>query len=276
MLKALSSQYSNPLPILLGIAIFIYLVLRVFIMPMSDDEAITVLLHTPMNLMDVLITGQPNTMWAPNNHILNTIFMKLEIALFGRKDWAVRLHILAAFIICYYYTYKIIHVFTPSKFRQLLYLLIIFFNPYLLDFFGIARGYAISFAGFSAAFYYFLLYTDNPSIPLLRNMFIALFIAVWANFSTLYLVLLISILLFLEIYKSKNKIEAKQHIIFIIVSCLMTFVIILFPLLKTLASGDTFGGNTGLFQDCIVNYISQYIHHNPKLDRHAFYMPNWK
>lgn len=92
----------NQLPLLLGISIFIYLILRVFLMPISDDEFITVDLHASQSWWGVLTTGNPNIDWAPNNHVLNTLFMKLEILIFGRKDWAVRLHVIVAFIVCFY------------------------------------------------------------------------------------------------------------------------------------------------------------------------------
>ena len=119
-----------PLPIwMLGFALLVYLVLRVFIVPVSDDEYITVNVHATMGWWDVIITGQPNIVWAPNNHVLNTLFIKLEMLLFGRKDWAIRLHILAAFILSFYYAARIIRLITPSVIRQLLYLLILFFNP---------------------------------------------------------------------------------------------------------------------------------------------------
>jgi len=246
----------NSLPILLGTALFVYLVLRVLIMPISDDEYITVYRHVSSSWWNILISRQPQPEWAPNNHVLNTLLMKLEIRIFGRKDWAVRLHILAAFVFAFYYSTKIIQLFTPSKIRQFLYLLILFFNPYLLDFFGIARGYAMSIAGFTAAFYYFTLYTESHSLQHLRNTFIALFLAVWSNFSTLYLLVLMVILFCIEIYNNKNKIDVKRHLIYIIISCLLIMIIIICPLIETLTSGDTFGGKTGIFQDCIVNYIS--------------------
>ncbi|MBK7698391.1 MAG: hypothetical protein IPJ39_06530 [Saprospiraceae bacterium] len=58
-------------------------------------------------------------------------------------------------------------------------------------------------------------------------------------------------------------------------SCLIG-VIIIFPILKTLSSPIVYGGNTGVFQDMIVNYISLYIHHNPKIDRHLQITQDWK
>ena len=101
-MKAQFTNHFKYLPIFIGVSIFVYLVLRIFLMPISDDEFITVDLHASQNWINVLITGNPSIDWAPNNHVLNTLFMKLEILIFGRKDWAVRLHVIVAFIVCFY------------------------------------------------------------------------------------------------------------------------------------------------------------------------------
>ncbi|MBK7936566.1 MAG: hypothetical protein IPJ82_05540 [Lewinellaceae bacterium] len=263
-------------PIILGIALFIYLVLRVFIMPISDDEFITVDMHASQSWWGVLTTSQPSVDWAPNNHILNTLFVKLEIALFGQKDWAVRLHILASFAVCYYFIYSTLKCFTNSTTRQTLYLLVIFFNPYLLDFFGIARGYAMSIAAYSAAYYYIILYSEGLSLAHLRNAFIALFFSIWSNFSALYFLLLISVLTGFVIYKNRHQVDYKKHLLYIAIAGCATMLIIFLPLTKTLASSQTFGGKTGIFQDCAVHYINQYIHFNPNISRHDLWTPGWK
>jgi hypothetical protein len=245
-------------------------------MPISDDEYITMGWHATMNWWDVLTTGQSNIVWAPNNHVLNTIFIKLEIALFGKKDWAVRLHILAAFVFAYYYAVKIIQLLTPSRIRQLLYLLILFFNPYLLDFYGIARGYAMSMAGFMAAFYYFLMFTETLSLKYLRNIFLGMLVAVWSNFSALYLLVLLVVLICVEIYSNKNKINAKRYLAELFMANAAIVIIILLPLIRTIRSEESFGGKTGLFQDCVVNYVNQFIHQNSQLNRHALFAAGWK
>lgn len=274
-MNPLTTKYLT-LPNLFGAALFIYVALRIFIVPISDDEYITVDLHASQNWWGILTTAQPSIEWAPNNHILNTLFMKLEILLFGRQDWAVRLHILAAFVVCYYYIYQTLQLFTPSVVRQGLYLLVIFFNPYLLDFFGIARGYAMSIAAYSAAFYYLMLYSEQLSPKYLRNTFIALFLAVWSNFSALYLQLLISGLMVWVMYQHRRSIDYKRHFLYVAIANCAVLLIIFLPLLRTLASDQTFGGKTGVFQDCVVHYINQYIHFDRHINRHETWTSGWK
>ncbi|MEO6131954.1 MAG: hypothetical protein ABIQ02_08895 [Saprospiraceae bacterium] len=269
-------KYDNKLPALLGVLLFIYLLFRVILMPITIDEYTSINVHASMSWWDIIKTGQPNIVWAPNNHILNTLFIKLEWAIFGKKDWALRLHILGAFVVCFIYTVKIFQRITTSKIRQVLYLIIFFVNPYLLDFFGIARGYALSIAAFNAAFYYFMLYTEELKIKNLRYAFVSLFLAVWANFSALYVLTLIVVLFCYLIYSNRKTIRIKQAFLAMAIACCGIAGIIIVPLLKTLRSEESYGGKTGLFQDTVVNYIYQFIHFNPYINRHAVFAPGWK
>ncbi|MBK7806189.1 MAG: hypothetical protein IPJ51_07820 [Saprospiraceae bacterium] len=262
--------------LIIGIGLTFYIIARIFLVPVSDDEYITVHFHASQNFWNIITTGQTDLFWAPNNHILNTIFMKIEILLFGRKDWAVRLHLVLAIVIGLFYSYKIISKFTSSEFRKSLYLLIIFFNPYLLDFFGLARGYALSISAFIAAFYYLTEYSEHHSIKSLKYIFFWMFISIWSNFSALYLLAGMILILMYELFKNKDLEIIKQHTIVSIISLSFISIIIFLPLIRTIASGETYGGKTGLFSDCVVNYINQYIHHNPKIDRNKMIPPELK
>lgn len=110
----------------------------------------------------------------------------------------------------------------------------------------------------------------------LKLVFISLFFSIWSNLSAIYFLVLFSILLIFIIYKSRNEIRVKNHLLIIIISSLIILVINLFPLIKTLKSPDTFGGKIGIFHDTIVSYISHYIHFNEQIERHNNFTPDWK
>jgi hypothetical protein len=46
--------------------------------------------------------------------------------------------------------------------------------------------------------------------------------------------------------------------------------------METMASKDTFGGKTGVFQDCVVHYINQYIHFDHHINRQEVWPSGWK
>lgn len=84
------------------------------------------------------------------------------------------------------------------------------------------------------------------------------------------------LILMYELFKNKDLEIIKQHTIVSIISLSFISIIIFLPLIRTIASGETYGGKTGLFSDCVVNYINQYIHHNPKIDRNKMIPPELK
>jgi hypothetical protein len=262
------------LPYLLGFGLFIYLVLRAFLVAMTDDECITVYYHVSENWWSIVTTSAPNQGWAGNNHVLNTLFMKLEMVIFGKHDWALRLHILGSFVICYYFTLKIIEQITPSPLKQFFYLSIIFLNPFLLDFFAIARGYAISLAAWSYAFYYFLSYSKALNLADLRRVIIGLFLGVWSNFSMLYLVLFFGFMFLHVFYRQKKADFVLKHFVCLVLGYLFIIAVNVVPLYKSIKGSEIYGGATGIFKDIVVGAINGFLH-SGKIGRFDQFNENW-
>ncbi len=268
-------DHISRLPLLLGIGIFVYLALRTVMVAMTDDECITMQYHVYENWGNLLTDGLENQGWAGNNHVLNSIFMKLELMVFGKKDWALRLHILLAFVVCYCYTSKTIAQVSPSPIQQFCYLAVLFLNPFLLDFFGLARGYALSMAGGSMAFYYFSKYYETPTLPLLRNVVIGLFIAIWANYSAFYSAFLIGLLILYVFYQYRKSDFVLKHFGYLVLGYLAILLVNALPLYRTIVANNAYGGKTGIFHDMVVGSIECYIHHNILINRFAKYNETW-
>ena len=84
-----------------------------------------------------LLFGTANTHW------LNSFFMRLWMSIFGNEAFTLRLHSLLA--LPFYATgiYRLSrHV--DSRFWAFLFYVFVLFNPYILDFFTVARGYALA------------------------------------------------------------------------------------------------------------------------------------
>lgn len=258
---------SNVLPLALGGFLFIYLALRAALIPITDDEYISMHYHVSQDLWALLTTGQPNQGWAPNNHVLNSLLIKLEIGILGKHDWSVRLHSLASFVLCYAYVWRLLKRVTPSVTRQFLYLLFLFLNPYLLDFFSLARGYALSFAGWSMAFYYFIAYTQQPSNRNLWATMVGLFVAVWSNFSAIYYLMIFGLMFLNDFYRHQKAYFNVKHLLYWAISYVLIGIIIAVPLYRTVKSGETFGGTEGLFKNSVVSYVERFLYFNPRIGR---------
>ena len=263
------------LTLVLGIALFVYVTLRAVFVPITDDEYISLHFHVSENWWAILTTGLPNQGWAGNNHILNSLFMKMEMHLFGQRDWALRLHSLATFAVCYGFVREIIKEVTPSVSRQFYYLILIFLNPYLLEFFGLARGYGLSMAAWSAAFYFFIKYTQGQKAPDLWRVLWALFLAIWSNFSAIYLAFLLGLLFLIEFYQHRRSGFIRKHFVYLTVGSLFIGIVNSVPFYRSFKNSDIYGGNTGLFQDVVVTSIERFVRSNQQIDRFRFLVSNW-
>ncbi len=271
-----STNKSSTLPFVLGGLILIYLLLRAVVVPITVDEYLTLRYFVEHDWISVLTSWHPDITHASNNHVLNSILFKLSIAIFGEHDWAIRLHVLAAFIVSFYFVWKILLMFTPSAARLTFYLGVIFLNPYLLDFFAIARGYALSIAGWSAATYFFILYLQKADIRYLRNTLIWLFVAFYANFSAIYFSLLFGAGITIKLYQNRAMVDLRKHILLFLSSILIIAMIIGLPLYRTITSHTTHGGSNSFFQDVVVSYVGCYIHYNHFIGRSHTVLLDWK
>ena len=267
------NKYSH---LLLGCVIFCYLFLRVINVPISDDEFLTYREFVHGDILTILTSGKPDVYWTPNNHILNTLLIKLSLWIFGEHDWAFRIHILIAFIACYYFVFKILSNHIKSPGRILAYLGILFLNAYLLDFFSLARGYAISMAGWSAAFYYFMKYYEGAATTHnLAISWICLFIAVWSNFSALYFLPLFGLLFLLRLLLDRKTGLNKFHLFLFPASLIVIVAVVIVPLSKAFAAGTLVWGSGNFFQDSFVASVDYYSHYNLNMGRFKMVTEHW-
>lgn len=80
---------------------------------------------------------------SPNNHWLNSFFMKLFNILFGNDPGYLRLHSILSFPFFAHGIYRLTP-FIRNQAAQFIFYCIAIFNPFVLDFFSLARGYAMA------------------------------------------------------------------------------------------------------------------------------------
>jgi hypothetical protein len=224
----------------------------------THDEGYTYGHYVHENFMDILSLKDGFT----NNHILNSILMKYSEMIFGSSELALRLpNVLAAVIYLFYCCFLF---YKKMPVLSLLFLVIMTSNTYLLDFFGLARGYGLSIAFMLMSFYHLCAYFD-----LKKNRDIILFnlAAIFAFLSNLtllyfYIAALISFyVLSYILFKIKeepsgnNFITKKTNRINFISIVLSSLV--LFEPLRRLLKGNIldFGGKNGFIEDTISTLI---------------------
>ena len=137
-------KLSNPdllIPVLLFTILWVYLIIRAAIVPPVSDEVVT--------KWSYMISWNP---WPyhgyidANNHFLNSLLGGLFIRLFNSDNLLiVRLPNLLAFPL-YFWSAFSFRIYITRKINFYLLLILLTFSTFIIEFFGIARGYGISMA----------------------------------------------------------------------------------------------------------------------------------
>jgi len=149
----------------------------------THDESFTYLHYVSMEVMDIISYRDSEI----NNHILNTLLMKSMEALFGASEIVLRLPNILAHVLYLVFTFKLFSRYTPKNF--ILFFILANANPFLIDFFSLARGYGIAIGLMSAGLYYYCRYLENRKQQ--DHVFSLVFIslAALANFALLHVLI---------------------------------------------------------------------------------------
>ena len=181
--------FSDLFFLIASILLFLLLVYRAFTLDITHDEAYSFYLATTVNINQMATTA--------NNHWLNTISIWVFTNLFQSYEVGiVRLQSIFAFI---FYAWAIFRFQAVSE--KLLWKALIFFtflcNPFVLDFFSLARGYALSMSFQMCGFFFIFQALQNMNRKRLLLAFCSFTLATAANYTTFYIFLLLSVQYFL-------------------------------------------------------------------------------
>jgi hypothetical protein len=129
-----------PLP-LAAVALLaaVYVVVRAVVVPFTWDESFSWLMYARGHDW----WPEINSEMAANNHLLNTWLMRLSEMIFGTSEFTLRLpNVLFSLL---YFTAAFFFAKRQEKtLAQLAVFIVLAGHPYLLDYFGIARGYGLA------------------------------------------------------------------------------------------------------------------------------------
>ncbi len=165
--------------------LFIYVVLRAGTISFTHDECISF----------KIITGDPTFVHTANNHFLNTSLMSILYSCFGGKELVLRIPNLFAFLIYAFYSYQLLSKIN-NFYVSLAGATLILLNPYLLEYFSLARGYGLALGFALGSLYYFLSYSsDKNDSQFVKCFALSIFFSLLSVYSNLiYLNLNITIL----------------------------------------------------------------------------------
>jgi len=161
----------NLLFITSGLLLFAYIIWRAYSLSFTHDESLTYSIISE------------NSFWkcTTNNHFLNTHLIELCQNIFGKSEFSFRIPNVLAFVL---YFMGFFYIMKPVKNLSIVVLgmAIVLLNPFLMDFFSLARGYGLSFA-FMMLSMYFLLRDSFKEVSYRRYLFNFGFSMMWAALS---------------------------------------------------------------------------------------------
>ncbi len=161
--------------------LFLLILNKVMAVPITCDEVPATLFYARFSFWEIMM--YPDNI--PNNHILNTLLTKCCIIFFGKEQWAVRLPNLLSFFIFGFAVFNILRHTLKNDSWYFLPAALLFVNPYLLDFFGLCRGYGLSSALLTLSLSYFI---SGFRLSNERQIWLALAMSIaasYANFTLL-------------------------------------------------------------------------------------------
>jgi len=237
--------------------LFLVILYKVFNVPVTTDEVPTAFFYSTFSFWDIMMF--PDN-W-PNNHILNTMFAKCCIMLLGKEQWVIRI---PNFLMFFLYTFGVFQILKQTvKQDSWLFLpaSLLFVNPYLLDFFGLCRGYGISTTMVILTVVLIMNGYMKKKPVLLWLSLLTSIIASYANFTVLVFwaatVILVWLYFVLETKGQLKKILKPTLIIFLISIAYLALIIV--PIRK-MQNTDQFKYWTsgGFYDDTIRSLIHEW------------------
>ncbi len=241
--------------------LFIFVVWKSYITSFTHDESFSYNAYVSTRFMDIVSYDPPYT----NNHILNTLMMKWSETIFGPSEFTLRLHSLIALALYLFVCCQISNAIPGNRLSSFILLTV---NPYLLDFFGLARGYGLSIGCMMLALYFILKWLRTSKLSHIAAFNFCSLLAAWSNFSLVmfYLsaILAVNAVMYLK-KRNSGKYPGTHWLRINAINLLFatgTTLILWEPVRKTLALRQLdFGGKSGIVSDTINSVVTSSLYH---------------
>ncbi|MBK8967377.1 MAG: hypothetical protein R3D58_06210 [Saprospiraceae bacterium] len=254
---------------LIALAYLFYLALRLLKIPMTQDEVATCYNHVPRAVWDILTYAKDAV---PNNHILNTLSIKFVTGLFGMSPLTARLPVFIVggvlYTLC---ALALAYRIGSTGFLKVLSLVVLLGNPFMAEFFSLARGYGMSIGLQMAALYFSWRFVENRRPTHLIAAVFSAGLAVWASFTVLYFYLpwwlFMGILIF---QKSGGAGERQRQFAILAGGAVLLAAICILPVSRMHSDDQLhFWGTAGFIPETLFPLIRSSIMGHPYFDHYT-------
>lgn len=249
--------------LLLSAGLFLLNAWRAATLSFTHDESFGFLHYIDDSFMEILSYNAKPLL--PNNHILNTLGMNFCYALFGDAEWSLRLPVVLSYGLYLWFALLLVRRIRPWGWMLLAFALLNL-HPYLLDFFALARGYAMSCALMLGSIHYYLRYLENEEQRAVTWAFGLGALSVLANFTQLN-VFLGLLLLHQIVGWGSGKMTSVRGLLRHNLRSGLIFAgmaaICYEPIRKLIKFGMAYGGDQGFWADTANSLIDDTVYQSP-------------
>ena len=240
---------------ILGAFLFIYVLAEALYMPLTHDEYSTIGFSRE-SIIDIITYKNP----IPNNHILNTLLLKLNISIFGDILFTNRLFNILSFIPFYVFTVLLSGLISRDMFLRFTLVVMVSMQPFFMDFFSVSRGYCLSLCFLMISLFYFARTLTNLTTKNLTLSLTTAALGVIASFTLLNYYIPLSFLLSVYVITNyrrnptKSNVKIQLFLIVLIGAVLASFCFL--PFSRMIATNQfVYWGSNGFFKDTVVELL---------------------
>lgn len=254
--------------LVLSLLLFSYTFYRAYSFSLTCDEGSTFLNHLDRGFFDCMFN--PDCWAAANNHLLNTKGMAVSASLFGPSEWALRLPNLLLHL-CYIAASCVLVFLLSNRFLLRLFgFVLLNFQPILLEFFALARGYAMG-AGFMMMALCFLALALKKQRPAwLVASLISGLLAVYSNFIFIvFLAAYAGMWLAISLFRGKNLPGAFRMTWGYAIAALAVMAVTVYTPVKTLGANQEFQFGIGSLFSAFTSLLRENLFRQLWLGEHT-------
>jgi hypothetical protein len=165
----------------LAVVVFIYVVLRAVIVPITHDEARTFFVYVQTG---AFLPYESH--WDAGNHFLCTALAWVSYSLLGMAPWALRLFSVLAFVLYAWYVREAGALIQDRLVRWCTWIALLTL-PWMIEFFALFRGYGLAMAFWMMALVHLFRFVQEQRIRDLGCLLIAMTLSSYASLSMLVL-----------------------------------------------------------------------------------------
>gem|GEM_PF-374174 len=241
----------NALYFLVAALFFIYVLVRAFSVGATIDEIATMEGARDLSFLDIISQSHPTA----NNHVLNSLLIKVLFPMSASSLAIVRLPNVLSFILYLHWGYKI-SFGKLSSFVGLGCFALLMCNPFLLDFFSLARGYGLALGFMMGALYFGAEFFASRSTPSLIKALLLASLSVLSLFSMIYFWAGLAATLTLACILRRDWAALKKSLFCSLIIGLTLLGCIAVPVFRLKESGSLYyGGHNGFYSDTLVSLV---------------------